>query len=102
MCLSGWNFEAECNRIEIEDITLDWYSSMLINQTINSEWAVSKRNFCETFADKDMSPIRYAMLYKYRQGSLLEYALKKRDYYLLEINKSIDKLTVIDLIATGL
>ena len=107
-------FEAECARMEIEndnkieifrlfieDSCLDWYSSMLIKHTINSDWAVWKKNFCETYADKGWSPIRYAMFYKYRQGSLLEYALKK-ERLLLEINKSIDKLTSIDLIATGL
>lgn len=108
-------FEAECVRIGIEedvkkieifrlfieDSCLDWYSSMLIKHTINSEWAIWKKNFCETYADKGWSPIRYAMLFKYRQGSLLEYALKK-ERLLLEINKSIDKRTLIDLIATGL
>ncbi|CAG4981813.1 unnamed protein product [Colias eurytheme] len=114
--VSQWmnTFEAECARMEIEDSRkieifrlfiedscLDWYSSMLIKHTINSEWAVWKINFCDTFADRGWSPIRYAMLYKYRQGSLLEYALKK-EKLLLEINKSIDKITLIDLIATGL
>lgn len=107
-------FEAECARIGIEDVQkieifrlfiedscLDWYSSMLIKHTINSEWAMWKKNFCETYADKGWSPIRYAMFFKYRQGSLLEYALKK-ERLLLEINKSIDKLTLINLIATGL
>lgn len=115
--VSQWmtTFEAECVRIGIdedvrkieifrlfiEDSCLDWYSSMLIKHTINSEWVMWKKNFCETYADKGWSPIRYAMLFKYRQGSLLEYALKK-ERLLLEINKSIDKLTLIDLIATGL
>lgn len=115
--VSQWmaTFEAECVRIGIEEDVkkieifrlfienscLDWYSSMLIKHTINSKWAMWKKNFCETYADKGWSPIRYAMLFKYRQGSLLEYALKK-ERLLLEINKSIDKLTLIDLIATGL
>ncbi|XP_063897118.1 uncharacterized protein LOC135118607 [Helicoverpa armigera] len=108
-------FEAECARLEIEedvkkievlrlfieDSCLDWHSSMLIKHSINSEWTIWKKNFCETFADKGWSPIRYAMLFKYKQGSLLEYAIKK-ERLLLEINKTIDKVTLIDLIATGL
>lgn len=108
-------FEAECTRLGIEEDTrqiealrlfledscLDWYSAMLIKYTINSEWSLWKKNFCETYADKGWSPIRYAMLFKYRQGSLLDYALKK-ERLLLEINKNMDKPTMIDLIATGL
>lgn len=108
-------FEAECSRIGIdedthkiqifrlmlEDSCLDWYSSMLIKYTVNSEWSIWKKNFCETYADKGWTPIKYAILFKYRQGSLLEYALKK-EKLLLEINKFIDKTTLIDLIVTGL
>lgn len=108
-------FEAECARVGIEEdvkkieifrlfleeSSKDWYSSMLIKHTINSEWAIWKQNFSETYADKSWSPIRYAMLYKYRQGSVLDYALKK-EKLLLEVNKAIDKQTLIDLIATGL
>lgn len=115
--VSQWmiSFEAECTRLGIDedamkieafrlfldDSCLDWYSSMLIKYTVNSEWSIWKTNFCETYTDKGWSPVRYAILFKYRQGSLLEYALKK-ERLLLEINKSIDKPTLIDLIATGL
>lgn len=114
--VSQWmaTFEAECDRLGIEDArkieilrlfledsSLDWYSSMLIKHTINSEWAVWKKNFNETYANKGWSPIRYAMLFKYKQGPLLEYALKK-ERLLLEVNRCIDKITLIDLIATGL
>lgn len=108
-------FESECTRLGIdddiqkiqvfrvflEDSCLDWYSSMLIKHTIDSEWCIWKKNFCETYASKGWSPVRYAILFKYRQGSLLDYALKK-ERLLLETNKSIDKFTLIDLIATGL
>lgn len=108
-------FEAECARVGIEedvkkieilrffleDSSKHWYSSMLIKHTINSEWVMWKQNFCKTYADKSWSPIRYAMLFKYRQGSLLEYAIKK-EKLLLEINRSMDKNTLNDLIAIGL
>ncbi|XP_022826022.1 uncharacterized protein LOC111356020 [Spodoptera litura] len=108
-------FETECTRLGIEEDTmkiealrlfledacLDWYSSMLIKYTVNSDWFTWKQNFCETYADKGWSPIRYAILFRYRQGSLLEYAVKK-ERLLLEVNKSIDSSILIDLIATGL
>lgn len=108
-------FERECSRLEIEEdigkieilrlfldeSCLDWYNSMLIKHTINSEWSIWRDNFYKTYADKGWAPIRYALSFKYIQGSLLEYALKK-ERLLLEINKSIDKPTLIDLIATGL
>ncbi|KAK9877784.1 hypothetical protein WA026_019464, partial [Henosepilachna vigintioctopunctata] len=108
-------FEAECSRIGVdeeiekiqvfrlflEDSCLDWYNSMLIKHTINSEWCIWKKSFCETYVNKGWTPIRYAFLFKYRQGSLLEYAPKK-ERLLLEINKLIDGPTLIDLIVTGL
>ena len=108
-------FEAECTRIGIDediqkiqvfrlfldDSCQDWYNSMLIKHTIDSEWCIWKRKFCETYVDKSWTRIRYAFLFKYRQGSLLEYALKK-ERLLLEINKSIDNPTLINLIVIGL
>lgn len=108
-------FESECTRIGIDediqkiqvfrlfldDSCQDWYNSMLIKYTINSEWGIWKKSFCETYVNKGWTPIRYAILFKYRQGSLLEYAIKK-ERLLLEINKLIDKPTLIDLIVTGL
>lgn len=108
-------FEAECTRLGIEedlekiealrlfleDSCVDWYTSMLIKYTVNSDWLIWKKSFCDTYADKGWTQVRYALLFKYRQGSLLEYALKK-ERLLLEMNKTIDKPTLIDLIATGL
>ncbi|XP_063362554.1 uncharacterized protein LOC134651388 [Cydia amplana] len=108
-------FEAECARLGIEEDTKriealrlflddscqDWYGAMLIKHTVDSEWSLWKKNFCETYADKSWSPVRYALLFRYRQGSLLEYALKK-ERMLLEMNKNMDKSTLIDLIAIGL
>lgn len=108
-------FETECVRVGIsediqkihvfrlflDDSCQDWYNSMLIKNTIESEWCIWKTSFCETYASKGWTPIRYAILFKYRQGSLLEYALKK-ERLLLEVNKCIDKPTLIDLIVTGL
>ena len=109
------NFENECTRLEIitdidkigilrllmEESAMDWYNSMIIKNTVNSEWSIWKENLLETFANKGWAPVRYAFNYKYKQGSMLEYALKK-EKLLLEINKSMDTSTLINLIAIGL
>ncbi|GBP39190.1 hypothetical protein EVAR_26976_1 [Eumeta japonica] len=80
---------------------MDWYYCMLIKFTVESEWNKWEKNFCDTFANKGWSPIRYALAFKYQTGSLLDYALKK-EKLLLEVRKSIDTGTLIDLIALGL
>lgn len=108
-------FEKECERCVVEEdrkkieilkfflekSSADWYSCMVLKYTIESEWMKWKKNFIETFGNKGWSPIRYAFSFKYQSGSLLEYALKK-EKLLLQIRKTMDIATLIDLIATGL
>uniref|UniRef100_A0A6P7HHF1 Uncharacterized protein LOC114348786 n=1 Tax=Diabrotica virgifera virgifera TaxID=50390 RepID=A0A6P7HHF1_DIAVI len=108
-------FERECERclileekkkIEIlkfflEKASIDWYSCMILKFTVESDWEDWKNNFCETFGSKGWSQIRYAHTFKYQTGSLLEYAIKK-EKLLLQVSKSIDTSTLIDLIAIGL
>lgn len=101
-----FNIDEDGKKIEIlkhflEHSATDWYSCMLMKFTITSEWNKWENNFCDTFANKGWSPIRYALAFKYQTGSLLEYALKK-EKLLLEVRKSIDTGTLIDLIASGL
>jgi len=79
----------------------DWYSCTLLKLTIEANWEEWKRIFCETFVSKGWSRIRYALSFKYQTGLLLDYAIKK-EKLLLEVRKSIDDGTLIDLIATGL
>lgn len=74
---------------------------MILKYSIESEWSNWKKIFIETFGNKGWSPIRYAFNFKYQSGSLLEYALKK-EKLLLQIRKSMDTETLIDLIAIGL
>lgn len=108
-------FEKECDRFEIdknekkieilrsmlEKPSLDWYSSMMIKYSINSEWNVWKTNFIQTYGNKGWSQVKYAFNFKYQTGSLLEYATKK-EKLLLEINKNIDDMTIMNLIVMGL
>ncbi|XP_063832236.1 uncharacterized protein LOC135087399 [Ostrinia nubilalis] len=109
------DFESECERFQIrhdeekigilkhllEKQCLDWYASMLIKMSMNSDWAKWKNAFCETYGNKGWSQIKYAFIFKYQSGSLLEYATKK-ERLLLEANKNIDTKTLITLIVIGL
>ena len=108
-------FESECARFDIErdadkieifrifleGSAADWYGSMLLRNTLHSEWKIWKENFKCTFIDKGWASIRFALTYRYIKGSLLDYALKK-EKILLETNKNMDTTTLINLIATGL
>uniref|UniRef100_A0ABD2X8K2 Retrotransposon gag domain-containing protein n=1 Tax=Trichogramma kaykai TaxID=54128 RepID=A0ABD2X8K2_9HYME len=108
-------YEKECDRLNIDkdaekiealrllldDSAKDWFGSMLIKYTLNSEWSVWKENFLQSFADKGWPSVTYALNYKYFKGSILEYALKK-EHLLLESNNKMDQRTLVDLIASGI
>lgn len=108
-------FERECMRFNVIDdekkieilrlfmdkSCLDWYGSMLIRLTMESEWSVWKSKFCASFINKGWSHITYALSFKYREGLLVDYAIKK-EKLLLDMRNSIDTGTLIDLIAAGL
>lgn len=108
-------FEKECvrfditsdeNKIEIlrffmDKSCMDWYSSMIIKLSLDSEWSTWKCKFCESFANKGWNPVTYALLFKYKDGSLLDYAMKK-EKLLLDMRRSIDAGTLVDLVAAGM
>ncbi|KAI4479279.1 hypothetical protein M0802_014400 [Mischocyttarus mexicanus] len=79
----------------------DWYSAMLTKLTIDSEWSVWKNEFCEAFSSKGWDAVTYALEFKYKEGLLLDYALKKQKL-LLEVSRTIDTRILVDLIAAGL
>lgn len=108
-------FEKECFRFEItadekkiellrlfmDKSCADWYSSMVIKFTLNSEWSTWKLKFCESFANKGWNPVSYALSFRYKEGSLLDYAIRK-EKLLLDMRRTIDTGTLIDIIAAGL
>ncbi|GBP73900.1 hypothetical protein EVAR_54199_1 [Eumeta japonica] len=108
-------FEEECARFDIvkeeekieifrlflDKSCIDWYSSMMIKHGLQSEWYEWKSSFLQTYANKSWTTIKYAVFFKYQAGSLLEYAIKK-EKVLLEVRKTIDQGTRIDIIAAGL
>lgn len=108
-------FERECMRFDVETdenkieilrlfmdgTCTDWYRSMFIKHTTDSDWLTWKTKFCESFANKGWNPVTYALLFKYKDGSLIDYAMRK-EKLLLDMRRTIDPGTLVDLIAAGL
>lgn len=84
----------------LEEGAKEWYSSNLRKLALNnwSEWSIS---LLLVYADKSWSNVRFAYNYKYINGSLIDYALKK-ERLLLEIESSISNMSRINLIVMGL
>lgn len=81
--------------------SLDWYSSTLIRLTVNAGWSEWKKRFLECFTDNGWNNVTYALSFKYREGSLTDYAMKK-EKLLIDFNKDMDIKSLIALIAVGL
>lgn len=69
--------------------------------TLEAGWPEWKERFLESFADKGWSTGIYAITYRYKEGSLIEYAMKK-EKLLLDMDKDISTRTLVMLIAAGL
>lgn len=108
-------FEKECGRFKFEkdetkidllkvflDGTCqDWYTSTIIKGEHENDWQGWRQKLIETFSSKGWSSRTYAHYFRYKEGSLVQYAIKK-ERLLLEINKDTDADTMIDRIAFGL
>lgn len=108
-------FEKECQRFEIkEDNTkieilrlfldracLDWHSATLTALTMEADWNEWKQKFLKSFAGKGWSTSIYAISYRYKEGSLMEYAMRK-EKLLLDMDNNIGTKTLIMLIVAGL
>ncbi|XP_035731222.1 uncharacterized protein LOC118445607 [Vespa mandarinia] len=108
-------FEKECRRFEIkEDNTkieilrlfldracLDWHSATLTALTRAAGWNEWKQKFLKSFADKGWSTSIYTISYRYKEGSLIEYAMRK-EKLLLDMNNNISTKTLMMFIAAGL
>lgn len=108
-------FEKECARFDITEdgkkieilrlfmdkSCVDWYSSMIIKLTLDSDWTEWKRKFCDTFVNQGWNQVSYALSFKHREGSLVDYAIKK-EKLILDMRRTIDTGTLVDLIAAGL
>lgn len=85
----------------LEKSCSDWHCATLTKLTVEAKWDEWKDRFLETFVDKGWSTAKYALSFKYKEGSLTDYAIKK-ERLLLDMNKDIDSKTLTTLIAIGL
>ncbi|XP_074026745.1 uncharacterized protein [Leptinotarsa decemlineata] len=92
---------AETLRFFLEGPALDWFQSFLKINKITRPWEYWKNSFIDTFAVIGWPEIKYAYEFRYLNGSLLEYALKKRNL-LLDTDSKISENTQINLIVLGL
>lgn len=91
----------EILRLFLEKSCSDWHCATLTKLTVEAKWDEWKDRFLETFADKGWSTAKYALSFRYKEGSLTDYAIKK-ERLLLDMNKDIDSKTLTTLIAIGL
>lgn len=66
-----------------------------------SVWSSWKEKLVSTFGDNSFNAIRYALNYKFMNGSLIDYAIDK-EKMLLELDRGYSDLTILDLIIAGL
>lgn len=66
-----------------------------------SKWSEWSTSFLLVYADKSWSNVRFAYNFKYINGLLIDYALKK-ERLLLDIESSISNISRIHLIVIGL
>jgi len=99
--ISGDDIKIEILRLFLDKSCLDWHSATLTTLTIEAGWYEWKEKFLETFADKGWNTGMYAISHRYKDGSLIEYAMRK-EKLLLDMDNNISTKTLVMLIAAGL
>jgi len=94
------NKKIQSLRLFLEDGAKEWYSSSLRKLSL-SEWSDWSTSFLLVYADKSWTNVRFAYNYKYINGLLIDYALKK-ECLILEIESSMSNISRINLIVMGL
>ncbi|KAI4476434.1 hypothetical protein M0804_013604 [Polistes exclamans] len=100
------NIEKDKTKIElfrsvIDGTCNDWYTSTILKGGCENDWSGLKQELVGMWANKGWGTRTYAHFFRYKEGSLVQYAIKK-ERLLLEINRNMDSDTVIDRIAIGL
>lgn len=98
--ITNENKKIQCLRLFLEDNAKEWFSSNWRKLPLDS-WAEWSESFLKVYADKNWSKVRFALNFKYFNGSLMDYALKK-ERLLLEVEKSMSTTSRINLIVVGL
>lgn len=110
-------FEAECDRYGITDRlkrvealgkmmkteskAQDWYDNSLKKLSHATQWSTWKASFTKVFATKNWQPVRDAHRFKYSDGPLIDYGLRKEKKVLLADPGSSQK-SMINAIVMGL
>ena len=79
----------------------DWFAVSQRKLSISAGWSQWKELLLSTFSDSSWKPIRYAFNFRYLSGSLIDYAVKK-ERMLLELDRNLPQLVILDLIVVGL
>lgn len=98
--IKGENY-AETLKFFLEGPALDWFQSFLRTHKITRPWEFWKNSFIDTFAVIGWSEIKYAYEFRYIDGPLLDYALRKRSL-LLNADSELSENTQINFIVLGL
>lgn len=79
----------------------DWFSINQRRLPSDAAWSSWKYQLLSTFSDHSWRPIRYVYNFKFLNGSLIDYAVKK-ERMLLELDRDLPDLIILDLIVVGL
>lgn len=95
------NTKIELLRLLLDGTCQDWWNSRMLKEEYNDKWSSWKQALTETFSNKGWNNIMYAHNYRYKEGSLVDYAIRK-EKLLLEINEKEYEHTLVDRIGAGL
>lgn len=86
----------ETLRLFLTDSAVNWFNVCLKENSLN-DWDLWNNSFIDTFSVQSWTDIAYAYNFKYLNGSLLDFALKKRNL-LMEVDEDISLNSQINLI----
>lgn len=87
----------EVLRLFVDETAMEWYSVFLKSNTVSQTWEFWNNSFIDTFNKKSWSEIEYAYTFKYFNGQILDFALKKRSL-ILDVDPDLTIKSQINLI----
>lgn len=79
----------------------DWFAVSQRKLALTADWKDWKELLLSSFSDSSWKPIRHAFNFRYIGGSYIDYAIKK-ERLLLELDRALPDLVILDLIVVGL
>lgn len=93
------NDKVEVMRVFLTNSAVEWYLSN-VKKGIH-DWNILVQSFNSVFGIKNWAYVRYAVQYKYINGSLVDYLLTKQRL-LLDMEKEMTNVSLINLMVIGL